>query len=62
MFANGRVVALREAQDEIMRECRLSGGENLRFARAGPAHFNVFADRAREHEHVLTDIGDGVPE
>ena len=53
-----RVVAGREAHDEIVRMRRLGGGDDLGLAGAEPAERDVLADGAAEQVHDLADIGD----
>src|SRR5262249_45885457 len=51
-------VAVGEAHDEVVGMGGLGGGNDLGFARAGPAEGDVVAHRGAEQERVLAHEGD----
>src|ERR1700676_820881 len=58
VLADRRIVAGREAHDEIVRMCGGGGSDDLRLAGVELAERDVLADRAAKQMHDLADIGD----
>src|SRR5690349_16461658 len=58
VFADRRLIAEREAHDEIMRTGSSRRGDDFGVGGARFTEGDVFADRAAEQEYVLTDIAD----
>ena len=58
VLADRRVVAEREAHDEVVGVGRFGGGDDLGLARAGRPNAMFSRIDAAEQKHVLSDIGD----
>src|ERR1700682_4866590 len=57
MLADRRVIAEREAHDELMRASRLRGLDDLGFRRTSLAEGDVLTDGVAEQIDILADIG-----